>query len=172
MGAGLAAALAAVRPSRIASLVSSRPPMFQEAADRHPADALSLQLDYLSSPAPHPVFPDLRTAADKLCQAAPALSPRWRARLADRVTKPAAHGVQWRWDPLLRTRSAMDIGPQAFRSLLGRITAPAVLVRGDASGFLSAEQAKALSEAAPGSREVVLTGGHERPSTRPLLSRN
>jgi len=168
LGAGLAAVLAAVRPSRVASLVLIEPPMFQEAADRYPADALSLQLDYLSSPAPHPVFPDVQAAADRLRQAAPALSPEFALQLADRVTEPAGEGLRWRWDPLLRTRSAMDVGPQQFRSLLGRISAPTVLVRGDASGFLNAEQAHAIREAISGSREVVLPGGHNLTLDAPL----
>jgi acyl transferase domain-containing protein/NADPH:quinone reductase-like Zn-dependent oxidoreductase/pimeloyl-ACP methyl ester carboxylesterase/aryl carrier-like protein/trans-aconitate methyltransferase len=168
MGAGLAAVFASVRPARVASLVLIEPPGLREPGDRHPADVLSLQLDYLAAPPPHAVLPDVEAAAARLRQATPALPPDFALYLAGRVTEPAGNGVRWRWDPLLRTRASMDVAPQQFRSMLGRISAPLILVRGASSGYLSSEDARALCEAVAGSREVVLKGGHNLTVDAPL----
>jgi pimeloyl-ACP methyl ester carboxylesterase len=141
--------------------------MVSDTEDRHPADVISLHLDYLSAPPAHPVFRDAQAAAGRLRNSAPALSAAFSMLLAIRASETCEGGVQWRWDPLLRTRSGVDFDAKWFRSLLGRISAPTVLVRGSSSGFVSASKAREQLEAIAGSREVILDGGHNLPVEAP-----
>jgi pimeloyl-ACP methyl ester carboxylesterase/aryl carrier-like protein len=167
MGAALAAVFAAVRSPKVASLVLVEPGVVLDAPERDPADLLAVQLDYLASPPVHPVFADLEVAAERLRQVTPALSREFAMHLAGRATEPYGKGFRWRWDPPLRTRSSLDMGMDQFRRLLGRISAPTVLVRGVKSDFLSPENAKLLLKAIAGSREATADGGHYLPVETP-----
>ena len=151
--AGLAAVSRCAAVPRRVPGAWSKSPHVPGASDRHPADALSLQLDYLSSPAPHPVFPDLKP------QRTDSARPRPRCPLSSRCLWPtespnlprrrqlalgsARCGLDRRWTSARRRFEAAGTHYGARRSGPGR--------RG--GGFLSAEQAQgALREAVPGSR--------------------
>jgi pimeloyl-ACP methyl ester carboxylesterase len=167
MGAALAAVFAAVRASRVASLVLVEPGVVLDAPEQDPADLLAVQLNYLTSPPVHPVFPDLEVAAERLKQVLPALSRDFALHLAGRATEPCGNGLRWSWDAPLRTRSSMDMSMDRFRQLLRRISAPTIIIRGTKSDFLTAQSARALLDAIAGSHEMTVDGGHYLPIETP-----
>jgi pimeloyl-ACP methyl ester carboxylesterase len=155
MGAAVAALYASARPERVAGLVLAELPA---PPNGRPA-GLAAQLDYLSTEHEHPVLPSLEAAAERLLRGCPAIPPDLALRAARRLTEPHDGGLQWRWDPMLRTRAGIGfdlsaVSAESYRDVLGRITAPTTLVYGDGNGREPAECP------IPGAKRVVVRAGH------------
>src|SRR5207249_1880144 len=106
-------------------------PMFSSHSEEEAADHLATQLGYLGSSPPHPIFPDVSTAAARLRQAAPALSHEQALSMAIRITETCDGGVRWRWDPRLRTRAGLSLSGmnnERYLKLLSRIQAPTLVI--------------------------------------------
>lgn len=56
-------------------------------------------------------------------------------RLAQRATRPVAHGLVWKWDALHRARSPVPFQASTFMDFLRMITAPTLSIQGGASTF-------------------------------------
>ena len=165
MGSVVAALQTRLRPQQVRHVILVETVLPVESTDEDPAEQLITHLDYALSPLQHPVLPDVATAADRLRQATPALSPDFALNLAQRITKPCGAGVQWRWDPRLRTRTGISFhgtpfGSKGYLKLLAQIQAPITLVYGDQSTFNRPEDLAQQQAAMPNAQRLVLPGGH------------
>ncbi|MDJ0534008.1 MAG: alpha/beta fold hydrolase [Xenococcaceae cyanobacterium MO_207.B15] len=170
LGSVVAAIFASVRPKSIKNLVLIETILPTEAAEEEAVEQLATHLDYLASPPEHPVFPDVKAAAERLRQATPAISKPLAMMLAERITEPCEGGVRWRWEPLLRTRAGIGfngIGRSRYLGLLKRIKAPITLVYGDKSNLNRNEDLTEQQAAMPNAKKVVLSGGHNLPLEEP-----
>ncbi|MFM2315092.1 MAG: hypothetical protein RLZZ04_4368, partial [Cyanobacteriota bacterium] len=170
LGSVLGAIFATIRPQTIRNivLVETILPTAEENDD--PSTTLANQLNSLASPPEHPVFPDIKTAAERLRKATPAISPALAMLLAERITEPWEGGVRWRWEPLLRTRTGISlngIGRSHYLKLLQKIKVPITLVYGDKSNFNRVEDLNKQQEAMPNAVKVVVSGGHNLPLEAP-----
>ncbi len=171
LGSVVAAIFASVRPQLVKNLVLIETILPTDTKDENTAEQLATQLDYLATPPEHPVFEDVESAAERLCQTTPALSKSVAMMLAGRITEPCDGGVRWRWEPLLRNRAGIGfngIGRSRYLGLLKRIKAPITLVYGDNSNFNRHEDLSEQQSAMPKAEKVVLTGGHNLPLEAPL----
>jgi acyl transferase domain-containing protein/acyl-CoA synthetase (AMP-forming)/AMP-acid ligase II/pimeloyl-ACP methyl ester carboxylesterase len=170
LGSVLGAIFATIRPQRIKNIILVETILPTANEDEDPTTSLTNQLDYMASPPEHPVFPDVKTAADRLRRATPAISPALAMLLAERITEPCEGGVRWRWEPLLRTRAGISlngIGRSRYLNLLKKITVPITLVYGDKSNFNRTEDLNKQQEAMPNAIKVMVSGGHNLPLEAP-----
>jgi acyl transferase domain-containing protein/acyl-CoA synthetase (AMP-forming)/AMP-acid ligase II/pimeloyl-ACP methyl ester carboxylesterase/acyl carrier protein len=170
LGSVLGAIFITIRPQRIKNIVLVETILPTASEEDDPASQLAQQLDYLSSPPEHPVFPDVEAAAERLRKATPAISKSLAMLLAERITEPCQGGVRWRWEPLLRTRVGIGfngIGRSRYLKLLQKITVPITLVYGDKSNFNRQEDLHKQQEAMPNATKVVVSGGHNLPLESP-----
>ena len=170
LGSVLGAVFATIRPQRIRNivLVETILPTLNE--DEDPTTTLANQLNTMAAPPEHPVFPDVKTAAERLRKATPAISLSLAMLLAERITEPCEGGVRWRWEPLLRTRAGISlngIGRSRYLKLLEKIKVPITLVYGDKSNFNRIEDLNKQQEAMPNATKVVVSGGHNLPLEAP-----
>ncbi|MCC0177306.1 alpha/beta fold hydrolase [Waterburya agarophytonicola K14] len=170
LGSVLGAIFATIRPQRIKNIVLVETILPTNNEDEDPTTSLTNQLDYMASPPEHPVFPDVKTAAERLRRATPAISLSLAMMLAERITEPCEGGVRWRWEPLLRTRAGISlngIGRSRYLSILKKIKVPITLVYGDKSNFNRIEDLNKQQEAMPNATKVVVSGGHNLPLEAP-----
>ncbi|MGL4880348.1 MAG: alpha/beta fold hydrolase, partial [Waterburya sp.] len=170
LGSVLGAIFATIRPQRIKNIILVETILPTAHEDEDPTTSLTHQLNHMASPPEHPVFPDVKTAAERLRKATPAISPALAMLLAERITEPCEGGVRWRWEPLLRTRAGISlngIGRSRYLNLLKKITVPITLVYGDKSNFNRAEDLNTQQEAMPNATKVVVSGGHNLPLEAP-----
>ena len=170
LGSVLGAIFATIRPQSIKNivLVETILPTYSEEED--PTTTLANQLNSMAAPPEHPIFPDVKTAAERLRKATPAISPALAKLLAERITEPCEGGVRWRWEPLLRTRTGISlngIGRSRYLKLLNKIKVPITLVYGDKSNFNRIEDLNKQQEAMPNATKVVVSGGHNLPLEAP-----
>ncbi|MEO1466314.1 MAG: alpha/beta hydrolase [Cyanobacteria bacterium J06633_1] len=159
-----------VRPQTIKNIVLVETILPTASENDDPTIALANQLDSMAAPPEHPVFPDVKTAAERLRKATPAISPSLAMLLAERITEPCEGGVRWRWEPLLRTRTGISlngIGRSRYLKLLRKIKVPITLVYGDKSNFNRIEDLNKQQEAMPNATKVVVSGGHNLPLEAP-----
>ena len=170
LGSVLGAIFATIRPQSIKNIVLVETILPTANENEDPTTALTNQLDYMASPPEHPVFPDVKTAAERLRRATPAISPSLAMMLAERITEPCEGGVRWRWEPLLRTRAGISlngIGRSRYLKILKKIKVPITLVYGDKSNFNRIEDLNKQHEAMPNATKVVVSGGHNLPLEAP-----
>ena len=170
LGSVLGAIFATIRPQSIKNIVLVETILPTADENDDPTTALANQLNSMASPPKHPVFPDVKTAAERLRRATPAISPSLAMLLAERITEPCQGGVRWRWEPLLRTRTGISlngIGRSRYLKLLKKIKVPITLVYGDKSGFNRIEDLNKQQEAMPDATKVVVSGGHNLPLEAP-----
>jgi acyl transferase domain-containing protein/acyl-CoA synthetase (AMP-forming)/AMP-acid ligase II/pimeloyl-ACP methyl ester carboxylesterase len=170
LGSVLGAIFATIRPQTIRNIVLVETILPTTDENDDPSTALTNQLNSLASPPEHPVFPDIKTAAERLRKATPAISPALAMLLAERITEPWEGGVRWRWEPLLRTRTGISlngIGRSHYLKLLQKIKVPITLVYGDKSNFNRIEDLNKQQEAMPNAVKVVVSGGHNLPLEAP-----
>jgi pimeloyl-ACP methyl ester carboxylesterase len=170
LGSVLGAIFATIRPQTIRNIVLVETILPTADENDDPTTALANQLNSMASPPEHPVFPDIKTAAERLRKATPAISPALAMLLAERITEPWEGGVRWRWEPLLRTRTGISlngIGRSHYLKLLEKIKVPITLVYGDKSNFNRLEDLNKQQEAMPNAVKVVVSGGHNLPLEAP-----
>lgn len=170
LGSVLGAIFATIRPQRIKNIVLVETILPTSNEDEDPTASLTNQLNTMAAPPEHPVFPDVKTAAERLRKATPAISPALAMLLAQRITEPCKGGVRWRWEPLLRTRTGISlngIGRSRYLKLLKKIKVPITLVYGDKSNFNRIEDLNKQQEAMPNATKVVVSGGHNLPLEAP-----
>ena len=170
LGSVLGAVFATIRPQRIRNIVLVETILPTQNEDEDPTTTLENQLNTMATPPEHPVFPDVKTAAERLRKATPAISLSLAMLLAERITEPCKGGVRWRWEPLLRTRAGISlngIGRSRYLKLLEKIKVPITLVYGDKSNFNRIEDLNKQQEAMPNATRVVVSGGHNLPLEAP-----
>ena len=170
LGSVLGAVFATIRPQRIRNIVLVETILPTSSEDEDPTTTLENQLNTMAAPPEHPVFPDVKTAAERLRKATPAISLSLAMLLAERITEPCEGGVRWRWEPLLRTRAGISlngIGRSRYLKLLEKIKVPITLVYGDKSNFNRIEDLNTQQEAMPNATKVVVSGGHNLPLEAP-----
>ena len=165
MGSIVAVLLAGARSQIVQSLILVETVLPTEDKGSKLIDQLKTQLEYLTSQPQHPTLPDVETAAARLRQATPSMSLDLSLKLAKRVTQSTNGGVQWRWDPLLRTRIVMNSSGLPFSraeylELLQQLQVPITLVYGDNSTFNRPEDLSEQQGAMPQAKRIVLSGGH------------
>lgn len=165
MGAAVATAYAAARPSRITTLVLIEPPV-PARSDVRVSDGLRVHLDALSDWAPHPVFASEDTAMQVLQRAYPRMNVEVARAMVGRITEKCDGGVRWRWDARLRSRAgigyggASSIGTDTYLEMFQGITLPLTLVYANGSDMLRRSDIETLKRAAPEARAIWLDGGH------------
>ena len=135
MGGTIASLYAGVRPERIRVLgiVEGLGPPAEKLTDL--PDKIRLHLDQIRSLKPHRVFEDIDAGAKRLQKMTPGLDAEFARFLAERSTEPTDNGIQWRWDPLHRTRMPSVFSTESYSEALRRITAPVTLIYGDRSWY-------------------------------------
>jgi pimeloyl-ACP methyl ester carboxylesterase len=114
----------------------------------------------------HPVFSDVKSAADHLRIFRSFLDKDFAEKLATRILKPANHeGFTWTWDFLLKRQSFMDFGISNFNSefyedLVSRIHCPIIWVRGKRSKVNHRVDLMALNQIFRNSIKYEIEGGH------------
>jgi len=174
LGSVLAALFTAARPRAVGSLVLVEPvlPGRRDAGPAAGWERLASHLDHLAATPRHPLLPDLDAAASRMCRATPGLPEPLARKLAERHTVPVEGGVEWRWDPLLRTRAGLALDHPGFDrprylELLRQLPVPLTLVFGDASHLRRGED-RPEELAISGARTLVLSGGHNLHFEAPL----
>ena len=170
LGSVLGAIFATIRPQTIKNIVLVETILPTASEEDDPTTSLTNQLNNMASPPEHPVFPDVKTAAERLRKATPAISLSLATLLAERITEPCEGGVRWRWEPLLRTRAGISlngIGRSRYLKLLKKIKVPITLVYGDKSNLNRVEDLNKQQEAMPNATRVVVSGGHNLPLEAP-----
>jgi pimeloyl-ACP methyl ester carboxylesterase len=166
MGATVAAMYASIRPERVRTLVLVECLLPQDNDADKALENLATHLNYLVTPVRHAVLPDVAAAANRLRRLTPSMPEETALRMAQRITEPCPRGVQWRWDPLLRTRAGIafhgteNLNLSRYLEVLGKIQASTTLVYGNTSNAVSAEQVSLQLRKIPRSRQIVLPGGH------------
>lgn len=170
MGGTIAALYAATRPERVRRLVLVEglgpPDTTDELVERGQAF-----LDGQETPRKHGSFPDLATAAARMREFNPALTPDEALRLATRIARPVLPDdpfvvrpkpgtFTWAWDPAHRGRAPTPFRAEAHQVFLAAIRAPTLLVDGGASPFKLVDRA-ARRQSLAHARELVIDGaGH------------
>ncbi|MBR8830412.1 MAG: 2-succinylbenzoate--CoA ligase [Chroococcopsis gigantea SAG 12.99] len=165
-GSILGAMYAGIRPEKVNNLILVETVIPGKGETSETIDQLTSHLDYLASPPPHPIFPDLSTAAKRLRMGTPGLSETLSLQLAERIMEGCEGGFRWRWDSLLKTRAGIEfngIDRNRYLSILGGINAPITLVYGDKSEFNRPEDLQQQQEAMSQARKIVIPGGHNLP---------
>jgi NADPH:quinone reductase-like Zn-dependent oxidoreductase/pimeloyl-ACP methyl ester carboxylesterase/acyl carrier protein len=163
LGAALAGLLATERPERFAGLVLVEPPLPPSLAqsDQATVAPLALSFEALAELPSHPTLPGVQSAAERLRQSLPALSPEWALRMAARLTEPYAGGVRWRWDPVLRAPGGVVFDVNfAAAGADGRLNhlPPTMVIFADGPDSLAGRAPAGLN--LPGARRVTLPGSH------------
>jgi acyl transferase domain-containing protein/acyl-CoA synthetase (AMP-forming)/AMP-acid ligase II/pimeloyl-ACP methyl ester carboxylesterase len=169
-GSVLGALLSSLRPQLVKRLILVETLLPPDPDTASVVDQLSTQLDYLTTPPAHPVFPDVATAIERLRRATPALSEPLARYLAQRLTEPCEGGLRWRWAPLLRARAGLlfnGLSKGQYLQVLRRIQVPITLVYGDRSGMNRPDDLATQQAAMPEAERVVLPGGHSLPIDAP-----
>lgn len=169
-GSVLAAMYASIRPHNVKKLILVDPVIPSHSNESETVEQLATHLDYLSSPLEHPIFANLKEAAERLRKATPALSEKLSLQLAERITKPNKGGIHWCWDANLRTRAGLEfngINQSRYLSLLRSIQSPITLIYGDKSEFNRPEDLVIQEKAMPKNRKIILSGGHNLHIERP-----
>lgn len=162
MGAILAAMYAATQVSQVAHLVLIEPVLPPKANNDDILEQISTQLNYLTSQPQHAVISDLGTAAELLCQGTPGLSHEFAKKLASRITVCSEHGIQWRWDPILRSLYGIAFNgtKDQFLALLTKLHAPVTAIYAQSGRFNSEQDLLDLKEALPNATHLTIPGGH------------
>lgn len=136
MGGTIAALYAGLRPQRVGALVlvdGLGPP---SVSDDAAADQAATFLEHCRTPRTHRVLVNVASAASRIRRTNPGLSRARAEWLADRVTEELpGGGVQWRWDPLHRTRSAVAFDSDRLLAVLSRVECAAWLVVGSTGWY-------------------------------------
>ena len=94
----------------------------------------------------------------------PGLAHSLAVRLAERETVAGESGLQWRWDPLLRTRAGIGftndgMSGARYLGLLRGIQAKLTIVLGSESN-MRRDDGALFRDNLPGAGMIVLAGGH------------
>ena len=167
-GSVIAALYSAARPSKVKSLALVETILPSKNDDHDLVDKISSQLDYLLASTQHSILPDLKSAVSKLRQVTTALSDEFAIKLAKRITESYKTGLRWRWDPMLSTRATIganniSMDRKSYLSMLRKIQAPVSLIFGDTSHFNKHGDRDELEQAIPGTKQIVISGGHHLP---------
>ncbi|MEB3322462.1 MAG: alpha/beta fold hydrolase [Synechococcaceae cyanobacterium] len=165
LGTVVAGALARLRRPAVERLVLVEPVLPRSQPRQDVLETVGALVGYSLAPPQHTVMPDRATAVARLRKALPSLSQAFAERLVERGTVAGGEGLVWRWDPVLRTRTSLNLqnGPlqrEAYLELLAGIDVPLTTIHGEASDFNRPEDLADLRAALPGARRIVLTGGH------------
>ncbi|MGB7414874.1 MAG: alpha/beta fold hydrolase, partial [Thermosynechococcaceae cyanobacterium] len=163
LGSVVTALFASVRPECVQQLILIETILPGTEDKTNPANQLLTHLEYVAAPPEHIQLPDIKAAAVRLQQATSSLSPAFAQLLANRATQTQGEGVQWRWDPILRTRTSLRGAPfnrDGYLQLLQQIKAPVTLVYGNRSRFNRPQDLADQQAALPNADRVMLSGGH------------
>ncbi|MEB3226013.1 MAG: alpha/beta fold hydrolase, partial [Synechococcus sp.] len=163
MGSVIGAMYTGIRRENVSHLMLVETIVPNDIDDAETSNHLTTHLDYLAKPPQHPIFPSIEVAARRLRQATPQLSQGLSESLTTRSTIPVANGVQWRWDPFLRTRAGIEfngISRRRYLALLKNIQAPITLIYGDQSEFNRPADLEVIEGTLPQAQRLTISGGH------------
>ena len=105
-------------------------------------------------------MPTVADAAQRLLKVWTGLDPSFALELASRGTRPVAGGVEWRYDPRHRLRSATPYRQAHHREFLVAITCPVLSVHPEHALFAPADVALLESAIVDLRVEVLHGAGH------------
>lgn len=169
LGSIIAGVFANTRPNKVSKLVLIEPVLPVENNTYQDLNNIASQLDYLMSPPPLPIFPDVETVAQRLQKATPDLTSDFALKLAKRTTHRVNNGVTFSYAPLLTTRAGIvnGINRGQYLHLLSQIQCPLTIVYGDRSNFNRKEDLEAQQAAMAQAHKFIIEGGHNLPLEKP-----
>ncbi len=164
-GSILAAIIANLRPQKTRHLLLVEPVLPSPANENDSVSAIQTLLDYRKSTPQHPAMSSLNDAVSKLQKVMPRLSNEFAHLLAKRGTRSTHDGLIWRWDPVLQSRTCLNLqaGPvtrSSYIKLLADIGCPVTSLYGVESRFNRPEDLDDLRQALKYSRRFDVDGGH------------
>lgn len=172
-GSVLAGVLASVRPELVRQLVLIEPvlPSSSDGADSRAA--IQTLLDYRRTTPRHSPMATLQDAATKLQKVMPNLADPFALRLAERGTQAHQGGLIWRWDPVLQSRTSLNLqgGPisrSSYLQLLAELDIPVCALYGRESRFNRQEDLDAQRQSLSKARRITLDGAHHLTVDAPL----
>lgn len=172
-GSVLAGVIASVRPELVRELVLIEPvlPSSSDGADSRAA--IQTLLDYRRSTPRHSTMATLKDAATKLQKVMPNLADPFALRLAERGTQAHQGGWIWRWDPVLQSRTSLNLqgGPisrSSYLQLLDELEIPVSALYGRESRFNRKEDLDAQRQSLSQARRITVDGGHHLTIDAPL----
>lgn len=138
---------AALFPEQVARLVAIEGIVTRSQTDGSVRERIRTHYDrqrtFIERPAPR--YATIGDAAARMQVTNPRLSAEMAHHLALHGTRPTAEGgYSWKFDPLVRLRTPVDLSPQEEFGLYAEITCPVLLLQGDESGFrIDADDARA-----------------------------
>jgi acyl transferase domain-containing protein/acyl-CoA synthetase (AMP-forming)/AMP-acid ligase II/pimeloyl-ACP methyl ester carboxylesterase/acyl carrier protein len=175
LGSIIAGVFANTRPNKVSKLVLIEPVLPVENNTHQDLNNIASQLDYLMSPPPLPIFPDVETVAQRLQKATPDLTSDFALKLAKRTTRRVNNGVTFSYAPLLTTRAGIvnGINRGQYLHLLSQIQCPLTIVYGDRSNFNRKEDLEAQKLAMTQAHKFIIEGGHnlhlEKPTNLAII---
>ena len=162
MGGTVACMYAGARPSQVSALVCVEGLGALEVSDPSMLSRTRQHLDGLASPPPPLRVASVEAAAERLVKRHEGLSPEHALLLAEHGTRADERGYRWSFDPLHMTRAPYPFREDAFGDFLAEITAPTLLIWGEAGWYpheIQASRAARIRDV----RQRTLPGGHMLP---------
>ena len=162
-GAMTALHYAALFPEQVARLIAIEGIALRAQIDETVRERIRAYYDrqraFIDKPAPR--YATIENAAARMQITNPRLSMEMAHHLALHGTRPHAEGgYRWKFDPLVRLLTPVDLSPEEKFGLHARIGCPVLLLQGDESTF-RIDRDDARAKAIAGARLVTLEGaGH------------
>ena len=172
-GSVLAGVMASVRPQSVRHLLLVEPVLPSSSDDTDSLAAIQTLLDYRRTSPRHTPMASVEEAASKLHKVMPGLSDAFAHRLAERGTRHDQEGLIWCWDPVLQSRTSLNLqgGPisrASYLQLLSSLLPPVTALYGRDSRFNRPEDLDAQRQALISARRITVDGGHHLAIDAPL----
>lgn len=172
-GSVLAGVIASVRPQSVRQLLLVEPVLPSSCDDTDSLSAIQTLLDYRRTSPRHTPMVSVDEAASKLQKVMPGLSDAFAHRLANRGTVMDQAGLVWCWDPVLQSRTSLNLqgGPisrASYLQLLSSLLPPVTALYGRDSRFNRPEDLDAQRQALISARRITVDGGHHLAIDAPL----
>ena len=172
-GSVLAGVMASVRPELVRELVLIEPVLPSSTEGSDSRAAIQTLLDYRRTTPRHSPMATLKDAAEKLQKVMPNLADAFALRLAERGTQVQQAGLIWRWDPVLQSRTSLNLqgGPisrSSYLQLLADLEIPVSALYGRESRFNRQEDLDAQRQSLSRARRIMVDGAHHLTIDAPL----
>ena len=164
-GSVLAGVVANLKSNQVRHLLLVEPVLPSMSDESDSLSTIQTLLDYRKSNPQHPIMSSLSEAVAKLKKVMPRLSDQFATELATRGTCAVNEGYMWRWDPVLKSRTCLNLqaGPvnrSAYTHLLANTSCSITSIYGKDSLFNRPEDLEELHLSLKGARRLVVDGGH------------
>lgn len=160
MGGMIASLYAGSFPERVHGIVNLEGWMAPDGRPESVPERVRLWLEQRHKLKDFQAYPNAPSAADKLLQRDPQLSPEQARRLAEWGTESTPQGLRWRHDPLHKTRSPQPFRLDQAKAFWQRIELPTLLLYGEQSPILKLSDHPERMAAFPQAEIRAVPAGH------------